>query len=101
MTKADTLDRAAIARACQRFGARRLQVFGSATTPDFVPGRSDVDFLVDFPHGRQHAFDTYFGLKSELEVICDAPVDLVVEYTLRNPYFIKRAYSEAIEVYAA
>lgn len=34
---------------CQRFGVRRLDVFGSASRgTDFEDGRSDVDFLVEF-----------------------------------------------------
>lgn len=101
MTKADSLDRAAIAAACQKHGARRLQVFGSATTDKFEPGRSDVDFLVDFPKHRPNAFDSFFGLKYELEEIVGAPVDLIVERAIRNPYFAHAAYSQAVELYAA
>lgn len=34
---------------CQRYGIRRLEVFGSAALgDDFVPESSDVDFLVEF-----------------------------------------------------
>ena len=101
MTKADTLDRAAIAVACQRHGARRLRVFGSATTNDFKPGRSDVDFLVEFHDGRGGYFDDYFELKSSLEEITGTPVDLVLAQAVRNPFFVRMARSQAIEIYAS
>ena len=101
MTMADLLDRQAIAAACRKHGARRLQVFGSATTDRFEPGRSDIDFLVDFSKYRQNAYDTYFGLKEDLEMIVGAKVDLVVEYAIKNPYFKSLAYSQAVEVYAS
>lgn len=101
MTKADTLDRAAIARACQRHGARRLQVFGSATTDEFAPGHSDVDFLVHFQDGRGRLFTDYFNLKQELEGITNTTVDLVMVDAIENPYFRQMVYSQAIDVYVA
>jgi hypothetical protein len=34
---------------CERFGVRRLELFGSAATGDeFDPEHSDIDFLVEF-----------------------------------------------------
>ncbi len=38
----------AIRAACERFNVARLDVFGSVLRDDFEPGRSDIDFLVDF-----------------------------------------------------
>ena len=48
---------------CVRFRVRSLVAFGSATGDEFDPGRSDVDFLVEFdaPHGMRR-IDAYFGL---------------------------------------
>jgi uncharacterized protein len=41
--------RASIAAICQRYGIRRLEVFGStARGDDFVAESSDADFLVEF-----------------------------------------------------
>src|SRR5260370_19592310 len=44
---------------CQRFGVRRLDLFGSAVTGRFDPARGDIDFLVEFvdmpPGGYAHA----------------------------------------------
>ena len=45
----------AITELCRRFGVRLLHLFGSAATGRFDPGRSDLDFHVEFeemPPGR-------------------------------------------------
>ena len=53
---------------CLRFHVLRLDVFASAARGEFEPGRSDVDFLVEFAfRAQERAFDTYFGLKEGLE----------------------------------
>jgi len=33
---------------CRRHHVMRLELFGSAATPNFHPGQSDLDFLVEF-----------------------------------------------------
>ena len=38
----------AIAELCKQHGVDRLYVFGSVLRPDYRPGLSDLDFLVDF-----------------------------------------------------
>jgi len=95
------LDLDAIAHACERFGVRRLRIFGSALTDRFDPSTSDVDFLVDFLPGRGDYFHDYFDLKTELERIFGRKVDLVDAGAVRNPYFAKSAFSSAQDVYAA
>ncbi len=35
-------------RICRRHHVRRIELFGSATGPDFNPAASDLDFLVTF-----------------------------------------------------
>ncbi|HEV2066409.1 MAG TPA: nucleotidyltransferase domain-containing protein, partial [Thermomicrobiales bacterium] len=40
-------NREAIAELCERYGVRRLAVFGSAAKGTFDPATSDIDFLVD------------------------------------------------------
>jgi len=78
---------AEIADLCRRYHVRRLELFGSAAAGGFDPGRSDVDFLVEFDPGhRRDAFDSYFGLKEGLEALLGRPVDLVVDKAVRNPY---------------
>lgn len=87
---------------CRRHGVSRLDVFGSATTEDFDPQRSDADFLVDFfsaePAG---AADRYFGLREGLAAMLGRPVDVIVRRAVRNPYFLASAEGSSVNLYAA
>lgn len=95
------LNRAEIARACQRRGVARLRVFGSALTDQFDPARSDVDFLVDFREETHDLLGAYLGLKDDLETIVGRKVDLVMSDAIENPYFAAEAFRAAEDVYAA
>lgn len=95
------LDIDAIRKACERFGVERLRVFGSVLTERFNPEVSDIDFLVTFKQDRENLFHDYFDLKSELERIVGRGVDLVMERSLKNPFFKASAYGSAQNVYAA
>jgi uncharacterized protein len=79
---------AALEELCSRYKVRRLELFGSAAVGRDRPGKSDLDFLVEFdplPLGRYA--DTYFGLLENLQQLFGRPVDLVVASAIRNPYF--------------
>ena len=93
--------RALIAVLCRRNGARRLDLFGSATRDDFDAQHSDLDFLVEFENlePAQYA-QAYFALKEGLERIFERRVDLVTENNLDNPYFRQRVQSERQNLYA-
>ena len=93
--------RALVAALCRRNGARRLNLFGSATRDDFDAQHSDLDFLVEFENlePAQYA-QAYFALKEGLERIFERPVDLVTENNLDNPYFRQRVQSERLNLYA-
>ena len=86
---------------CRRYGVRRLEVFGSATTGVFDAQRSDLDLLVEFDDDPAHLFDRYFGLKESLEALYGRRVDLVTAGSLRNPYFIAAVNETRQLVYAA
>jgi hypothetical protein len=93
---------AAIDALCARHHVERLELFGSAVRGDFVPGRSDFDFLVRFgnvPDGR-HA-DAYFGLLEGLEALLESHVDLVMIDAVRNPYFLESIARTRTTLYAA
>lgn len=94
--------RADIARLCERFGVRRLELFGSAATGAFDPASSDVDFLVDFDTGKRiGALEQYFGLKEALEAMLGRPVDLVEEGASSNRYFLESVNESRRLLYAA
>lgn len=95
------LDRAAIARACERNGVARLRVFGSAVTVGFDPSRSDVDFFVDFLPHVDDLLGNYLALAEELERMVGRKVDLVMSDAVENPYFAAATFPTAQDVYAA
>jgi len=93
--------RAEIEALCCRHHVRRLELFGSTATGEERPD-SDVDFLVVFeplPFGTYS--DTYFGLKEALEALLARQVDLVVDSTIKNPYFRKSVERSKVLLYAA
>jgi predicted nucleotidyltransferase len=95
------LDRDAISAACERYGVKRLVVFGSAVTDRFDESSSDVDFLVEFRGDLASRFDAYFGLKQSLEALLGRPVDLVSRVALENPYFAASVEENGFELFAA
>lgn len=92
---------AEIAELCRRYGVRRLELFGSATTAAFDPRTSDLDFLLEFESGPSNLFDRYFGLKESLEALYGRQVDLVMVGAMSNPYFIDSVNKTRQLVYAA
>jgi len=77
-----------ISRLCERFGIARLDLFGSGVRADFVPGRSDYDFLIELDEqagGSRAARLIEFA--DALEALLGAPVDIVNSNYIRNPYF--------------
>ncbi|MGB7983024.1 MAG: nucleotidyltransferase domain-containing protein [Candidatus Nanopelagicales bacterium] len=94
------LDRAAISAARERYGVRRLVIFGSAVTERFDEAASDVDFLVEFRDDVVNRFDAYFGLKESLEALLGRPVELVSRLALENPCFAASVEQNGHEVYA-
>lgn len=95
--------RAAIAELCHRHHVRRLDVFGSgARGVDFDPGRSDVDFVVEFDTTRNGStLKTFFSLRNGLAALLGRPVDLVVLGSLTNPYIKAEVERTRELVYAA
>jgi excisionase family DNA binding protein len=72
--------RAATPEMRQRFGVRKIGVFGSAARGEAGP-ESDVDVLVEF---EDPAFDRYMDLKFFLEELFGRPCDLVIEESLKE-----------------
>ena len=97
-----TVHRREVVALCQRFGVRRLAVFGSATTNRFDAAHSDIDFLVELePPAESSRFDAFFGFKEALEALLARPVDLVDPSALDNPYFAAMVKPTIQELYAA
>lgn len=92
--------KAQIVSLCRRYPIERLSVFGSAVRGDFVPGKSDIDFLVRItPCEPGRYVDVYFALQSDLERLLANPIDLVTESSVTNPYVLKSIREAEQEIY--
>lgn len=92
----------ALSALCRRFKVRRLDLFGSAATGRFDPGRSDLDILVAFDDLPPGAYaDAYFGLHAALEDLLGRPVDLLTEPALKNPHLRLRIDAERRPLFQA
>lgn len=86
---------------CRRHHVRRLDLFGSTARGKAVAG-SDYDFLVEFkPLPAGGYTDAYFGLLEDLQSLLEAPVELLVERAIRNPYLLRSVQDRREAVYAA
>jgi hypothetical protein len=94
--------RAEVARLCERYHVRRLEIFGSACAQGFDPATSDLDFLVEFhdvPEGERA--NCYFGLLEGLEAMFGRSIDLVEVKAIDNPYFLAAIERTRKVLYAA
>lgn len=94
--------RAQIEALCRRHGVRRLELFGSAARGDFEPGRSDLDFFVEFiDYDAPDIADRWFGLQEDLDALLGTAVQLVSRRAVRNPFFLQVADRHKVTLYAA
>jgi predicted nucleotidyltransferase len=77
----------AIAAICQKYGVKKLDVFGSAATGAFDHATSDLDFVVEFADYGPGIAARFIGFADELEHFFGRSVDLVFDAKLTNPYF--------------
>ena len=89
-------NRQAVIRACERFGVKRLYVFGSSLREDYQPGDSDIDLLVEFDRavGVFHFFKVQHRLE---EILGVAKVDLVQRGAVHSS-LRERVLKEAFDV---
>ncbi len=95
--------RAEVADLCERYGVKRLDLFGSAAGDGFDTAASDLDFVVSFERrDPPELFDRYFGLKEDLEGLFGRGVDLVTEGALKkDPEFAEGISGTRVPLYAA
>lgn len=87
---------------CHKYNVQRLDLFGSALRDDFVPERSDLDFLVEYKAmpPEDHA-DSFFGLWFGLQDLFKRDVDLIERKTVKNPYIGQAIHATRVMVYVA
>ncbi len=93
--------RAEIAALCERYGVRRLDLFGSATTGAFHPAASDLDFIVDFMDYGPGVARRFIGFGDALEALFGRRVDFVFDSKLTNPYFKASVDASREKIYEA
>jgi predicted nucleotidyltransferase len=77
-----------VADICRRHNGLRLEIFGSATGPNFDPISSDLDFLVEFgPFVPVEYSEHYFAMLEELVELFHR--HLVIAPAVTNPYFLE------------
>ena len=93
----------AIRALCREYGVARLDLFGSAATGEFVPGRSDIDFLVEYAPDADLGpwLSRFFELRERLSGLLGHPVDLVMAGAPRNPWIIRSIEESRRQLYAA
>jgi predicted nucleotidyltransferase len=66
----------AIAGLCERFGVRRLALFGSAAKEAYDPARSDIDLLVDLGDYDDRVGKRFMGFAAAIEGVPGQTVDV-------------------------
>jgi len=73
-----------IADLCRKYGVAKLEVFGSANTPEFDPERSDFDFVIEFSKsGEADLLSRFVGFADDLETELGWSADFVFESKMR------------------
>lgn len=89
-----------IAQLCQQNAVVRLELFGSATTPNFDPATSDFDFLDEFAvQAPKGAADRFFNLKQGLSKLLKAAIDLIELKAVKNPYFLNAIAQSQVMIF--
>jgi predicted nucleotidyltransferase len=91
-----------ISELCRRHQVKRLELFGSAARGEFEPGRSDLDFLVEFVSYQSPTIaDDWFGLQEELEQLLGTKVDFTSARAARNPYFLEMVSRDRVTLFCS
>jgi len=88
---------------CREFGVAKLEIYGSATTPEFDPDRSGLDFLVTYPPDYDFGpwLSRHIEFPDRLAGRRGRRVDLVMAKEFRNPYFARSVEQTRRLIYAS
>lgn len=91
-----------IAQLCEKYGVRKLELFGSACRGEFDPETSDLDFVAEFADRRKlNYLDRYLDFADAIEALLDKRVDLVTSTSTMSPHFRKELNNYRMVVYEA
>ena len=68
---------------CRQYGVMRLDLFGSATGPNWDPETSDFDFVVEFENYGRGIATRLVGFCDALEALLGRSVDLVFDRSMK------------------
>jgi predicted nucleotidyltransferase len=68
---------------CRKYGVVRLDLFGSATGPNWDPERSDFDFVIEFDDYGPGIARRFVRFGDALEALLGRNVDLAFEERMR------------------
>ncbi len=71
-----TINRAALAEACRKWGIGSVALFGSVLRDDFTP-QSDIDLLVEYLPGVRHSLFEYGDMHDDFARVFGREVDIV------------------------
>lgn len=72
---------------CEKYGVRKLEVFGSATSDRFDPARSDVDFVIEFADYGPGIPERFFRFADDIEALPGRNADFIFgDKPIKNPY---------------
>lgn len=94
-------NRDAIVDLCERYGIRRLALFGSAAKGMFDPATSDLDFIVDLGEYDPGVARRYLGLIVALEQLFGRHVDVVTVRSIQSPAFRDEVKATSRVIYDA
>ena len=83
----------------QEHHVKRAFVFGSVCTEKFSDD-SDVDLIISFQKRYfDNYVDNYFSLEAALSMLLQKEIDIVVEETIMNPFFIQSINQTKTPIY--
>lgn len=88
-----------IQAACRKFDVDTLWIFGSAVNDDWVPGKSDVDFIANFGESDRSIFRQHMGFIVQLEDILGVRVEVVDFRSISKPTFREEVERTRIQLY--
>ena len=72
-----------IAALCRQYGVSKLDLFGSATGPDWDSERSDFDFIVSFHRYGPGIATRLVGFLDALELLLGRRIDLIIDRAMK------------------
>lgn len=91
-----------LARLFKEHKIKNAYVFGSVVGDKFTD-ESDIDFLINFEEGLEplEKGEIWWSLYDTLRDVFNREVDLLIESSLKNPYFIEEINEKKQLIYAA